>query len=152
MKTLSELSHNFNLDPPSYREVTNVIMRTKSRASPCALDQISVIPLKKCPYLGTFLWRIISSAWTRTEFAKAMKQGITILAYKKGFGTDPANFRPITLQSSHPSSEIDFITLKISTSKVTFKRDFGTISRAAMKTLKLSPMSSIMLARNNVIL
>ena len=73
-------------------------MRMKSGASPCPLDQISVIPLKKCPYLRTFLWRIISSAWTRAEFPKAWKQGITILAYKKGFGTDPVNFHPITLQ------------------------------------------------------
>ena len=41
---------------------------------------------------------MISSAWTRAEFPKAWKQGLTILAYKKGFNTDPANFRPITMQ------------------------------------------------------
>ena len=98
MKALREPPHIFNFEPPSYREVTKVIMRTKSRASPCPLDQISVIPLKKCPYLRTFLWRIISSAWNRVEFPKAWKQGITILAYKKGLGTDPDNFHPITLQ------------------------------------------------------
>ena len=54
--------------------------------------------LKKCSYLRTLLWRIISSAWTRPEFPEAWKQGITILAYKKDFDTDPADFRPITLQ------------------------------------------------------
>ena len=98
MKTLNKPSHNFNLDSPWYTEFTKVIMRMKSGASPCPLDQISVIPLKKCPYLRTFLWKIISSVWTRAEFPKAWKQGITILAYKKGFDTDPANFRPITPQ------------------------------------------------------
>ena len=90
MKTLNEPSYNFNLDPLSYRELTKVIVKMKSGASPCPLDQISVIPFKKCPYLRTFLWRIISSAWARAEFLKAWKQGITILAYKKGSDTDPA--------------------------------------------------------------
>ena len=98
MKTLNEPSYNFNLDPPSYRELTKVIMKMKSGTSPCPLDQISVILFKKCPHLRTFLWRIISSAWTRAEFPKAWKQGITILVYKKGSDTDPANFRPTTLQ------------------------------------------------------
>ena len=98
MKTLNEPSYNFNLDPPSYRELAKVIMKMKSGTSPCPLDQISVILFKKCPHLRTFLWRIISSAWTRAEFPKAWKQGITILVYKKGSDTDPANFRPTTLQ------------------------------------------------------
>ena len=98
MKTLNKPSHNFNLGSPSYRELTKVIMKMKSEASPCPLDQISVVTLKKCPYLRKFLWRIISSAWTRAEFPKAWKQGLTILAYEKGFDTDPANFRPITMQ------------------------------------------------------
>ena len=41
-------------------------MKKKSGTSRCPLDQISVIPFKKCP--KTFLWRISSSAWTRAEF------------------------------------------------------------------------------------
>ena len=98
MKTLNEPSHNFNLDPPSYIELTKVIMRMMPRASLCPLDQISVIQLKKCPNLRTYLWRIISSVWTRAEFPKPWKQGIIILAYKKGFDTDLINFQPITLQ------------------------------------------------------
>ena len=83
MKTLNEPSHSFNLDPPSYRELTKVIMKMKSGASPRPLDQISVIPLKKCPHLRIFLWRIISSAWTRAEFPEAWKQEMPILASKK---------------------------------------------------------------------
>ena len=31
----------------------------KSSASPCPLDQVSIIVLKKCPYLRTYLWKII---------------------------------------------------------------------------------------------
>ena len=64
-------------------------MKMKSEASPCPLDQISVIPFKKCSNLRKFLWIIISSVWTRAEFPKAWKQGILIHAYKKGSDTDP---------------------------------------------------------------
>ena len=46
MKTLNESSYNFNLDPPSYRELTKEITKMKSEASPSPLDQISVIPFK----------------------------------------------------------------------------------------------------------
>ena len=46
MKTLSESSYNFNLDPISHRELTKVIMKMKSGASPYPLDQISVILFK----------------------------------------------------------------------------------------------------------
>ena len=147
MKALNEPSYNFNLDPLSYRELTKVIVKVKSGASPCPLDQISVIPFKKCPYLRTFLWRIISSAWTRAEFLKAWKQGITILAYKKGSDTDPAIFHPITLQLVMSKIFISIIRNRLynflaenKTSKVTLKRDFGTMSRAIMNTLKLSSM------------
>ena len=34
----------------------------------------------------------------RGNFPTVWKQGITVLAYKKGSNEDPANFRPITLQ------------------------------------------------------
>ena len=97
MKTLNEPSHNFNLDPPSYIELTKVIMRMMPGASLCPLDQISVIQLKKRPNLRTYLWRIISSVWTRAELPNFWKQGIIFLAYKKGFDTDLTNFQPITL-------------------------------------------------------
>ena len=43
MKTLNDPFYDFNLDPPSYTELTKVIMKMKSGASLCPLDQISVI-------------------------------------------------------------------------------------------------------------
>ena len=54
IKTLNEPSYNFNLDPLSYREFTKVIMKMKCGASLCPLNQISVIPFRKFPYLRTF--------------------------------------------------------------------------------------------------
>lgn len=70
----------------------------KSSASPCPLDQISIIAFKKCPYLRTHLWRIITNCWTNSFFPTPWKKAVTILIYKKGSNTEPENFRPITLQ------------------------------------------------------
>ena len=98
MRSLNEPSFDFKLEAPTYGEITKVIMKMKSSASPCPLDQISIIAFKKCPYLRTHLWKIISTAWTRGEFPTTWKRGVTILAHKKGSNKDPANFRPITLQ------------------------------------------------------
>ena len=33
--------HSFNLNPPTYCEVTKIVKRMKSSGSPCPLDQIS---------------------------------------------------------------------------------------------------------------
>ena len=54
----------FNLDPPTYNEITNVIRKMKPSGSPCPLDQISVISLKRCPYLRTYLTEIIQTSWS----------------------------------------------------------------------------------------
>ena len=53
---------------------------------------------KKCPYLRTYLWRIISALWTRGDFPTLWKRGITVLAYKNDSNKGPSNFRLITLQ------------------------------------------------------
>ena len=70
----------------------------KLSASPCPLHQISIIVLKKCSYLRTYLWRIISVSWSRGDFPTAWKRDVTVLAYKKDSNEDPSNYRPITLQ------------------------------------------------------
>ena len=70
----------------------------KWSASPCLLDQISVIALKNCPYLRKQLWRFISKAWKNALFPKTWGQGIIILIHKKDSNKNPGNFRPITLQ------------------------------------------------------
>ena len=71
----------------------------KSSASPCPLDQISVIALKNCSYLRTQLWRFVSKVWENALFSKTWRQGITILLHKKDSGKNPGNFHSITLQS-----------------------------------------------------
>ena len=96
---LSQPSIPFNLSAPSYREITNIIRRMKTSGSPCPLDQISVIVLKRSPYLRTYLTEIISQAWLHKTFPSTWKKAITVLIYKRGSSDEPANFRPITLQN-----------------------------------------------------
>ena len=74
---LSDPEVQFNLDPPTYQQITNVIRKMKSSGSPCPLDQLSIISFKP------------------TEW----KRACTILIHKKGNNNDPSNFRPITLES-----------------------------------------------------
>ena len=88
----------FYLQAPTYKEITKTMFKMKSSASPCPLDQASIIVLKKCFHLRTYLWRIISASWNRGNFPIVWKRGITVLAYKKDSNKDPSNFRPITLQ------------------------------------------------------
>ena len=96
---LSQPNIPFNLDAPSYREITNIIRRMKTSGSPCPLDQISIIVLKRSPYLRTYLTAIISQAWTTKTVPSTWKKATTVLIYKKGSTDEPANFRPITLQN-----------------------------------------------------
>ena len=91
--------------------------------------------------------------------SKAWKQGITILAYKKDSDTDPVTFRPLTLQPVMSKIFTSIIRNRLynfiaanNYIESNVQKDFGTISQAVMNTLMLSSMSSIMLARNNVIL
>ena len=89
----------FNLDPPTYNEITNVIRKMKPSGSPCPLDQISVISLKRCPYLRTYLTEIIQTSWSSGAVPSEWKKACTILIHKKDETDNPANFRPITLES-----------------------------------------------------
>ena len=98
MRKLDMPSIGFHLQAPTYKEITKIIFKMKSSASPCPLDRVSIIVLKKCPYLRTYLWRIISAAWTGGDFPTVWKRGIAVLAYKKDSKKDISNFRPITLQ------------------------------------------------------
>ena len=71
----------------------------KASGSPCPLDQISIICFKRCPYLRTYLAEIIHAVWSSGSISSDWKRACTILIHKKGDSSDPANFRPITLQS-----------------------------------------------------
>ena len=48
---LSDPQVQFDLDPPSYQQITTTIRRMKASGSPCPLDQISILCFKRCPYL-----------------------------------------------------------------------------------------------------
>ena len=50
----------FDLEPPTYQEVSRIIWSMKSSKLPCPIDQISVIMLKRCPFLRTYLSDIIN--------------------------------------------------------------------------------------------
>ena len=89
----------FELDPPTYQEITNVIRKMKPSGSPCPLDQLSIICFKRCPYLRSYLTQIIHAAWSCGVVPSEWKKACTILIHKKGDTNNPANFRPITLQS-----------------------------------------------------
>ncbi|ESO05416.1 hypothetical protein HELRODRAFT_171815 [Helobdella robusta] len=54
---------NGTIDPPTYEEVSSIVRRSKSSASPCPLDQISTIMFKKCPILRTYLHKLLSKCW-----------------------------------------------------------------------------------------
>ena len=71
----------------------------KSSASPCPLDQLSIICFKRFPYLRSYLTNIIHEIWKSQAVPTTWKKACTILIHKKGNTSDPSNFRPITLQS-----------------------------------------------------
>ncbi|CAB4016886.1 Hypothetical predicted protein, partial [Paramuricea clavata] len=96
---LSDPEVQFNLDPPTYQQITNVIRKMKSSGSPCPLDQLSIISFKHCPYLRTYLIELIHDIWLSGTVPTEWKRACTILIHKKGNNNDPSNFRPITLES-----------------------------------------------------
>ena len=71
----------------------------KASGSPCPQDQLSIICFKRCPFLRTYLSEIIRTAWSTGSVPNEWKRACTILIHKKENANDPANFRPITLQS-----------------------------------------------------
>ena len=40
----------FDLELPTYQQVTNIVRKMKSSGSPCPLHQLSIICFKRCPY------------------------------------------------------------------------------------------------------
>ena len=89
-----------DLSPPSYKQITKVVRRIKASGSPCALDQLSIIPFKRCPYLRSYLTEVFCIIWQSGETPDEWKKACTVLIHKKGDQSDPANIRPITLEST----------------------------------------------------
>ena len=89
----------FDLDPPSYEQITNIIRKMKASGSPSPLDQLSIISFKRCPFLRTYLTDLIHAVWLYGTIPSEWKKACTILIHKKGDTNSPSNFRPITLES-----------------------------------------------------
>ena len=89
----------FDLDPPSYEQITNIIRKMKASGSPSPLDQLSIISFKRCPFLRTYLTDLIHAVWLSGTIPSEWKKACTILIHKKGDTNSPSNFRPITLES-----------------------------------------------------
>ena len=89
----------FDLQPPTYQQITNIIRKMKTSGSPCPLDQISIICFKCCPYLRTYLTELIQAVWLSGTVPDEWKKACTILIHKKNDTNLPENVRPITLQS-----------------------------------------------------
>ena len=53
--SLSFPTSPFDLSPPSYKQITKVVRRIKASGSPCPIDQLSIIPFKRCLYLRSGL-------------------------------------------------------------------------------------------------
>ena len=79
MKMLDQPKELFNSEPPSYREITKIVNKMKSSGSPCPHDQMSIIILKRCPYIRTLLHRIITHCWQKQIFPEEWRYAFTIL-------------------------------------------------------------------------
>ena len=90
--------NEFDLTPPTYQQITNIIRKMKISGSPCPLDQISIICFQRCPYLRSYLAELIQAVWVSGNIPEKWKKSCTILIHKKDNSHSPSNFRPITLQ------------------------------------------------------
>jgi len=83
----------FNNDPP-----LKVVNKLRSSSSPCPLDQMPVLVLKKRPIVRTALHLLVTECWRQGNIPYCWKRALRILIFMKGVTSDPANFQPITLQ------------------------------------------------------
>ena len=67
MKLLHEPTSCFNQEPPKYQEIANIIKKMKASSSPCPFDQISVLVLKKCPIVRTYVWKLLEHCWEKSD-------------------------------------------------------------------------------------
>ena len=73
----------FDLQSPSYQQITLVIRKMKSSGSPCSLDRIPIICFKHCPYLRSYISVLIAQIWKSKAVSSEWKKAVTILIHKK---------------------------------------------------------------------
>ena len=92
-------SSSFNTKPPTYGEVTSVIREMKSSGFLCPSDQISILVFKHCHLLRSYLTAVLEKVWESGNIPEVWKKITTFLIHKKESCYNPANFKPITLES-----------------------------------------------------
>ena len=149
MKTFKDPTINFDLELPTYTEITKIISKMKSSASPCPLDQVSVIAFKKWPILRSHLTKIIQLAQKSRKLGNLAQQCSLI---KKGDPDEPENFCPITLQpvlskvfTSIIRNRLYQFLEKMSIQNQIFKRISGKKSEVVLSSSKHLRISSTML-------
>ena len=70
---LSDPEIQFDLDPPSYQQVTNIIRKTKASSSPCPFDELSIICFKRCPFLRTYLTSFVLCGYLEPSLQNGRK-------------------------------------------------------------------------------
>ena len=149
MKTFKDPTINFDLELPTYTEITKIISKMKSSASPCPLNQVSVIAFKKWPILRSHLTKIIQLAQKSRKLGNLAQQCQLI---KKGDPDEPENFCPITLQpvlskvfTSIIRNRLYQFLEKMSIQNQIFKRISGKKSEVVLSSSKHLRISSTML-------
>ena len=149
MRTFKDPTINFDLELPTYTEITKIISKMKSSASPCPLDQVSVIAFKKWPILRSHLTKIIQLAQKSRKLGNLAQQCQLI---KKGDPDEPENFCPITLQpvlskvfTSIIRNRLYQFLEKMSIQNQIFKRISGKKSEVVLSSSKHLRISSTML-------
>ena len=93
MKKLYEPLNVFDLKPPIYKEINSSQVDLLVR-----MTKLSIIILKRCSILRTFIYKIMSHCWREPKFLSCWKHAFTILIHKKGSNVESSKLRPITLQ------------------------------------------------------
>ena len=70
---LAEPSILYNLSP-SYQQVTKRIRRLEASGSPYPLDEISIIPFKRSPYLRSYITAVSNFIWQSGEIPADWKK------------------------------------------------------------------------------
>ncbi len=87
----------FVLDPPSKYEFRRAVFSKRNAASP-GRNGINYLVFKKLSAAFNFLYTLVRKAWDG-DLPESWAQAAVILLFKDGDPLDPANYRPIALQS-----------------------------------------------------
>ena len=99
MKRPPPPTHIFSEEPPSKKEITDVLRLKRNGAAP-GPNGISYIPYKRCPALVPILQQIFEKVWKDKEIPASWASASIILLSKSQQTSNPADFRPIALTNT----------------------------------------------------